>query len=474
MRLSIFILFMVFGFARGSSAQEAEVAQLNARVRSLEERLAQVEAKLDAIEARPNEVQGNAVRAAPSQTTPPVPPQRNAASLTNATPDQEIRNRDVLSNNLVAAPRIDNIPLYSSSQGFILLDDQTRLQLGGYAKVDVIHDFQPAGFPTAFIPSTIPIGAIAPYNNTNLHINESRLSLDLRRDTNLGELRFYYENDFFGGDGVEPVYHLYHLYGQLHNFLLGYTYSTFLDVDTDPDTLDFQGPNGNTYATQAQVRYTQPLGGGNSMAVSVEQPLTDIQTRSSNASATYSVPDFALKYRFDAEQGHLQVSSIFRDLRGYSPILGESHVFGWGLTFAGAHSVASRDSVLFQMNYGQGIGRYLIDLDGQAADAAFNAQGNLQALPAFGGYIAYQHSWSPRWRSTATYGYVHVQNLSTQLPEAFHSSQYAAANLIWKIRDAISVGGEFLYGTHVQNNRADAEATRLQFSIQYDLFPPRR
>src|SRR3974377_1225566 len=56
-------------------------------------------------------------------------------------------------------------------------------------KLDVIHDFQPAGFPTAFIPSTIPIGAIAPYNNTNLHINESRLSLDLRRDTNLGDVR---------------------------------------------------------------------------------------------------------------------------------------------------------------------------------------------------------------------------------------------------------------------------------------------
>src|SRR5215831_16472829 len=57
--------------------------------------------------------------------------------------------------------------------------------------------------------------------------------------------------------------------------------------------------------------------------------------------------------------------------------------------------------------------------------------------------------------------------LSHESPKAFHSSQYVAAKLIWKIRDAISVGGEFLYGRHVQNNRADAEAKRLQFSIQY-------
>jgi len=471
MRFSAFVLFMTFG-CTGLPAQETEVAQLNARVRSLEERLAQVEAKLEAIvEARQNEVQGKAARA-PSETTPSVPAQPNAVPVT--TLDQEIRNRDVLSDNLAAAPRIDNVPLYSSSQGFILLDGQTRVQLGGYAKVDLIHDLQPAGFPTAFIPSTIPVGPVAPYSNTNLHVNESRFSLDVRRDTDFGELRFYYENDFFGSDGVQPVYHLYHLYGQVRNFLLGYTYSNFLDVDTDPDTLDFQGPNGNTFATQAQVRYTRPLGGGSSLAFSAEQPLTDIQTRSSNTTATHSAPDFALKYRFDAEQGHLQVSSIFRDLRGYSPSLGESHVFGWGLTLAGAHSVASRDSALFQMNYGEGIGRYLLDLDGQGSDAAFNARGKLQALPAFGGFVAYQHSWSPRLRSTATYGYTRVQNLATQSSKAFHSSQYAAANLIWKIRDAISVGGEFLYGTHVQNNRADAEATRLQFSIQYDLFPLRQ
>jgi uncharacterized coiled-coil protein SlyX len=471
MRLFVLVLFCGFG-CTGPSAQEAEVARLNARVRSLEERLAQVEAKLETMEARAKDAQGKAVKSQ-SETTSPVPQQINTVPQTNSTLDQEIRNRDVLSNNLIAAPRIDNIPLYSSSEGFLVLDGRTRVQLGGSAKVDLIHDFQPAGFPTAFIPSTIPVGVVA-YGNTNLNINESRFSLDIRRDTDLGELRFYYENDFFGGDGVQPVFHLYHLYGQLHNFLMGYTYSNFLDVDSDPDTLDFQGPNGNTDATQAQVRYTQPLGGGNSLAVSAEEPLTDIPAGSSNVSATSSVPDFAVKYRFDAEQGHLQVSSVFRDLRAYSPTLGEAHVFGWGVTLAGAHSVGSRDSALFQVNYGEGIGRYLIDLNGQGSDAALNSQGKLQALPAFGGYVAYQHYWSRRWRSTATYGYVRVQNLSTQSPVAFHSSQYAAANVIWKIRDTISLGGEFLYGTHVQNDRANAEATRFQFSIQYDLFPPLR
>ena len=50
MRPSALVLFMVFGCSGGISAQETEIAQLNARVRVLEKRLAEVEAKLAAVE----------------------------------------------------------------------------------------------------------------------------------------------------------------------------------------------------------------------------------------------------------------------------------------------------------------------------------------------------------------------------------------------------------------------------------------
>ena len=53
MRPSALVLFMVFGSSGGVSAQETEIAQLNARVRVLEERLAEVEAKLAAAAVRP-------------------------------------------------------------------------------------------------------------------------------------------------------------------------------------------------------------------------------------------------------------------------------------------------------------------------------------------------------------------------------------------------------------------------------------
>jgi hypothetical protein len=42
-----------------------------------------------------------------------------------------------------------------------------------------------------------------------------------------------------------------------------------------------------------------------------------------------------------------------------------------------------------------------------------------------------------------------------------------------QIRDAISFGGEFLYGTDVQDNRVEAEATRLQFLSNMICSPAR-
>jgi len=88
MRRSALVLFMVFGCSGGVSAQETEIAQLNARVRVLEERLAEVEAKLAAVEVRPQGVQGGAPRSS-SETTPPATPKPSVAPPGNAAVDRK-------------------------------------------------------------------------------------------------------------------------------------------------------------------------------------------------------------------------------------------------------------------------------------------------------------------------------------------------------------------------------------------------
>src|SRR5262249_31796172 len=60
--------------------------------------------------------------------------------------------------------------------------------------------------------------------------------------------------------------------------------------------------------------------------------------------------------------------------------------------------------------------------------------------------IGYTHKWNDYLRSTASYGYVHLDNQFSQEPDAYHQTHYASLNLVWKARKRLSIGFEALYG----------------------------
>jgi len=464
---------------QGKDGQQEDVRQLREQMRMVEDQMHSLQASLNSIEARLNAVEARVGEPAMKASGPAVAASAPAASGTPAA-GKDIHKtplpREVLSQALSAAPRIDNVPYGTEPGEIILPGTEISLRPGGYARVDAMYDFKPAGFLTAFIPSSIPIGPSVDTSGSRVDINQSHISVDLRRPTIFGSLRVFYANDFLGGTTTDPVYHLINLYGQLGNVLGGYTNSTFLDVDALPETLDNQGPNGSTTGSAAQIRYTHALGHGHSVAVSAEGAVVDIDPSNNptDAQFTSQIPDIALRYRYDAEAGHLQVASIFRDIQGNVGNLIHPHVFGWGVTAAGAHSLFTHDTALFQGTYGSGIGHYLADLVGSGSDVAIDGNGDLVTLPAWGSFGGYQHHWSENLRSTATYGYTRINNVYGQSTNAFHSSQYAATNLIWSLSKTISMGGELLYGRHTAKNQSSADATRFQLTIQYDLFPSPR
>jgi hypothetical protein len=123
-----------------------------------------------------------------------------------------------------------------------------------------------------------------------------------------------------------------------------------------------------------------------------------------------------------------------------------------------------------QLTYGEGIGRYGNDSGFFNTDAAFNSRGELEALPYFGAFVGYTHRWLPDWRSTATYGYVKVDGLNSQGPDAFHQTNYASANLIWQMRERLSVGVEVLYGDNQKESGHSGDVFRTQVGVAYSLF----
>ncbi len=328
---------------------------------------------------------------------------------------------------MAKAPRIDNAPLDPRYPGFFRIPGTTTfLKIGGYFKTDFIYDGKPAGSAESFIPSSFPTGAPG-VNNSTLSIRPTRMNLDFRVPVKaLGDVRFFVEGDLFGSNATSP--RLRHVYTQVKNLLIGQTFSNFMDPDAGPDTLDFQGPNGQVSIRNPQIRYSAKLGETSSLRFSVEKPSSDVAFKTPEFSALPNspTPDFVVTFRHEYGSGHLQLGSLFRDISAYLPNGERDSVFGWGLNFAGAQKLGKKDTFTYQAAYGPGIQRYLNDTSGLGIDAAVvsSYQQYLRALPTTATLLrlpALVVREGPVERRL--YGFVQVNNTAYQPGSTFHTER---------------------------------------------------
>lgn len=241
-----------------------------------------------------------------------------------------------------------------------------------------------------------------------------------------------------------------------------------MDVSVIPDTLDFEGPNSELFVRQGQFRWTQPLGDGLSVAFALENPEGDFTGPDGDLNLD-RYPDSVVRLRWDQDWGHLQTAVLGRELR-IDDGSNSSSQFGYGLTLSGSLKLPqlhAKDQVAFQINYGDGIGRYITDLGGSGLDAVQDANGNLDTVEAFGVMVQGQHWWSDRWRSTLAYGYLTADPSSDAPPTALNTSHYVAANLIWSPIPSVDIGAEYLWGYLETEGDRSGAANRIQASVTY-------
>jgi hypothetical protein len=377
------------------------------------------------------------------------------------------------SEDTVAAARFDNVPLDPKYNGFFRLPGtQTILKIGGYFKTDFIYDLKPAGNTDSFVPSSIPIPNVVGVNNSTVSVRPTRLSLDFRVPAaKVGEVRFYVEGDLFGTNATTP--RLRHAYAQVRNFLIGQTFSNFMDPDGFPDTLDFQGPNGMVSIRNPQIRYGFALAPSTTFYISVEKPSSDVTFKTPEFSAQPNAPspDGAIRLRQEFERGHFQIAGIFRSIAAFLPSGKTDSVFGWGLNASTGVKTFGKDNLILAVAAGHGISRYLQDTSGLGIDAepASGVTPHLQATPAVGVEAAYQHYWRKALRSSAIYSYAAVNNTNLSAGTTYNHGTYTGTNLIWNPYGSLNVGAEFLYGWAVEQNGLKANAPRIQFSAKYSF-----
>ena len=353
------------------------------------------------------------------------------------------------------------------------------IKFGGRIRTAAVFTLGPLGSEDRFLTNSIPVTeddeAAGKGRRTTFSANTSRLNFEMRTPTGVGHMRAFLEGDFYGSTGTEKrtAFRLRHAYAQFRGSLVGQTWSTFSDPAANHQDLDFEGINGENVIRQPQFRYTWQLREYFEVAAAAETPEVSL----TGGQGVNLFPDLIgrVVWRFK-EIGHLQEAIVLRNIRGESTdVPGDAKsAFGWGASVSGVlpfRYFDLTDRLIFQLNAGRGIARYINDLSSLGGqDAAFDpATGELHAIPAVGFYLDYEHQWKGsklgrdmKLRSSFIWSFVTVNNLDFQPDEAYRRTNRLSMNLVFSPIERIDVGVEYLYGTRENKNGDRGSSDQFQ------------
>jgi hypothetical protein len=392
-----------------------------------------------------------------------------------------VTDRGAMDDKQEAASRPKDFTLDPKYQGFIPIPNTpVLLKFNAKPHLDMTSDNRNAGNQNRFVPAVFPLEGSANYGGGeqfHVNANATQLRLDVRAPELPGNFRFYYQNDFFGSgsDTGDMKYRVQHLYGQLFGFKAGFTYGVWEDPDSWPDTVDYEGPNAVIFSRRPVAQYTYAWDDHWNTTFGIEKPDIFVDVNSgpnAGGSQLTRTPDIGFNTRYEqAGFGHLQFSTMFRDLGAQDSTGEDHHVLGWGVNLSAGLDLTKADSLQLLGVYGKGVGGMGNDTSFLNSDAAFDADGDFEALGYWSLSTGFTHRWNQSLRSTITYGYVNLDNTSGQTPTFYHTSHYASANIVWQLRKRLSIGFETLYGLMEARNGVDSnDHWRLQVGMVYSLF----
>ena len=345
------------------------------------------------------------------------------------------------------------------------------VKFGGQIRTSVVLTLDPLGTDDRFLTNSIPVGVQTTSGEdkrTNISARASRLDTEFRSPAGKEEVRAFFQGDFAG---TTNAFRLRHAYAQYRGIIAGQTWSTFSDPEADQGDLDFEGVSSENVIRQPLLRYWWSPATGRRLAVAVETPAVSI----TGGQGVNLFPDAIARGYFGLSRGgHIQVAGVLRQIRGQTSAGVVRLVWGGGGSVSGVVPVPVRsltDRIIFQLNGGVGIARYINDLNSLGGqDAVFDTTaGTLQALPALGWYVDYEHVWK-EWkavqnmnlRSTLLWSFVEVYNLDIQPADAYWKTHRFVANTVFSPSGRVDVGLEYILGRRINKDGQSGTANQFQ------------
>ncbi len=356
--------------------------------------------------------------------------------------------------------------------------EKTTISVGGFVKLDaIVSDYSKA--PTRgigedfFIPASINTSGDPSDPSLNLHAKETRFWLKSNTPTVRGDISTYFEIDFMASQqGNERTVNAYsprlrHATINMGRWTVGQIWSSFGDTASVPEYLDDLGPVGVANARQAQIRYALPTENG-SWVFALENPETTLTPFGGGPridADDSAFPDVIVRRNWTGNWGTFSVAGSLRELKIDTAGFDDSE-FGRAIALAGRFKIGYQDDFRWQVNYGDGLGRYM-------GMNSFNvgtldANGEINLTTQYGVLAAYRHVWNDNLYSSLGASFSDADNDTAisgfDVPESYQS---AHANLVWSPIQRMSLGAEYILGRRKDESGNDGLLNRIQFSAIY-------
>ncbi|MBB4014365.1 DcaP family trimeric outer membrane transporter [Niveibacterium umoris] len=481
LRVMVVAVAAALGMPAQAAAPDAKV------IERLEKQIAELQREVQALKA--SQQKSDAAAAAATATAAEA---KAAATATNPTAIKDLADQiEVQGKEAVVK---GDIPGSYRRAG-----EETSFHVYGMAELNVVKDFggdNGSNDYSTFAPYMPLDSQNARKGSFYMTARTSRLGVDASTPSPIGPINVKIEGDFnndprTGNSAVtgslQTIYtqqatnsydfRLRLAYGQVGPWLVGQTWSTFMDADSLPETVDFNGPIGATFIRQPMVRYTYVTPDIGNFTAAIENSASYVldETGTATAAGFARVPDLVLRYDRAFDWGTISARGVTHELQVKNDTLDASKR-GYGLAASTLVKTWGDDFLTVAVTGGTGIGRYFNYIEG----AIYNpATQSILAEKAVGVVLGYQIKPSDRIRYNFAYGYqrnfdndytdfVKAQGLGSGQYGINRTVQQAHVGLFWSpFPKLVDVGAEAIWASRKTLDGEKGDGTRLNFSGRY-------
>lgn len=356
----------------------------------------------------------------------------------------------------------------------------TQIKLYGFITLDATYDFQNLGKNDVLKPGDIPVHPLGSEPAFFMSAKQTRAGAVLTRATPLGPIKGVLEVDFHNtSDQSNGLLRIRHAFVQWKGLTVGQTWSSFYDIESRPQTVDYQGPAGSTFSRVPLVRYDF-TNKKHIWSIGLEDPVEEITSKGNVQVKKQTVPDIVAAYKvyWNNRRSFLKLGVLGRQLKYQTTdstqnVIHTSNLYGWGAMAVGKLNLPGgkgEDNLKFELVAGSGIARYLLGTTGLGFDAAINTETQKpEDINLGGGFVSYQHYWSAKLNSTVIAGAYSVDDKDLLSSNSLHSSVYATANLFYTPVKPLAFGLEYQHANRQNISGLQGDADRIQGTVIYNF-----